>query len=547
MEISNIIGLLGGLALFIFGMNLMGDGLKQVAGSALKRILEKLTTNRIVGMLVGTALTALIQSSNAMCVMVVGFVNASMMSLERSVGVLMGSKIGTTVTGQLIAFNITEIAPVIAFIGVGITMVTKKKKPRYVGQIIASLGVLFIGLGMMSKSMEPLKDLVWFREILEKLSNPLLAVLVGIIFTVIVQSASASVGVLQVMAASKIIGFRPAFFVMIGMNIGASVAPVLASIGGRKDAKRCAVIVVLLHTIGLALFLILAQVCPVLDWIAGTAGDPSRQIANANTIFNVVTVLVLLPFTRQVANLSRKIIPGNDSEQGLQLLYIKGASAQQTPAVLLEQIDAEVKRMEQLVRTNLVNATETYFSDKLCDRTGFDENEETIDFLNKGITDALIRVNMMDASIEEAKHAGNLFHVISDLERIGDHAENMVTYSNRMVEEKSKFSPAAEQELRELVDMVYEIYDESCRQLFSPDQDTYNTIYQLEDSIDDAVDNMKNQHIVRLSDMTCNSKQGMYFVETLTDLERAADHCLNIAQAAKVRYHHTIEPKHTHA
>ena len=461
-----------------------------------------------------------------------------MMTLERSVGVLMGSKIGTTVTGQLIAFNITEIAPIIAFLGVAITMVTKKKQINYIGQIIASLGVLFIGLGMMSGSMEPLKDLPWFIEILHKLSNPILAVLVGTIFTVIVQSASASVGVLQVMAASGIIGFRPAFFVMIGMNIGASVAPVLASIGGRKDAKRCALIVVLIHTIGLALFLVLTNVLPVLEWIASTSSDFSRQVANANTIFNVVTALVLLPFTTQIAKLSRLMIRGSDREQTMGLRYITEA-VKQAPAVLLEQIDAEVRRMENLVKTNLTDATKTYFTDKKCDRAAFDVNEEIIDYLNKGIADALVRVTMMDASVQEARHAGNLFHVISDLERIGDHSENMVTYSNRMIEEKKHFSTAAQKELQQLVEMVYSIFEESCRQLFNPDQATYDDIYQLEERIDNAVDNMKNQHIIRLQDMTCNSEQGMYFVETLTDLERIADHCLNIAQAAKIRYHHS--------
>ncbi|HAU86390.1 MAG TPA: Na/Pi-cotransporter, partial [Lachnospiraceae bacterium] len=211
-----------GLALFIFGMNLMGDGLKQMAGSYLKKILEKLTANQFIAMLVGAGLTALIQSSNAMCVMVVGFVNAGVMQLERSVGILMGAKIGTTMTGQLIAFNITEAAPVIAFAGVALTMFSKKKKVRCLGQIIASLGVLFIGLGKMSEAMKPLRDVPWFRDVLAGLSNPLLAVLIGIIFTVIIQSASASVGVLQVMAMSGIIGFEHAFFVMMGMNIGAS-------------------------------------------------------------------------------------------------------------------------------------------------------------------------------------------------------------------------------------------------------------------------------------------------------------------------------------
>ena len=257
MSVWNVVGLAGGLALFIFGMNLMSDGLKLVAGSYLKKILEKLTKNRILAMLVGAGLTALIQSSNAMCVMVVGFVNAGMMQLERSVGILMGAKIGTTITGQLIAFNIGQVAPVIAFIGVAVTMVAKKPKIKTVGQIITSLGVLFIGLESMKESMGPLKDTPWFQELLTNFSNPILCVVIGLIFTVIIQSASASVGVLQTLAVAGVMtSFPQMFYLMLGMNIGASVAPLLASIGGRKDAKRVAIIVALFESIGMVLFVI---------------------------------------------------------------------------------------------------------------------------------------------------------------------------------------------------------------------------------------------------------------------------------------------------
>lgn len=538
MTITNIFGLLGGLALFIFGMNLMGDGLKQMAGSYLKKILEKLTTNRFIAMLVGAGLTALIQSSNAMCVMVVGFVNASVMQLERSVGILMGAKIGTTMTGQLIAFNITEVAPVIAFFGVALTMFSKKKKFRCLGQIITSLGVLFIGLGQMSESMKPLRDVPWFRDILAGLSNPILAVLVGIIFTVIIQSASASVGVLQVMAASGIISFQHAFFVMMGMNIGASIAPAIASIGGRKDAKRVALIVVLFESIGMILFLVLAQFTPIVHWIAGTAGDPSRQIANANTIFNCATVAVLLPFSTQLAKLSKKIIRGDDTQEECKLKFINEAGYQSS-TVLIEQINAEVKRMIELVKINLECATRTYFSDKPFSTEEFDNIEETIDFLNRGITDALIHTSTMETTDDEAKHVGNLFHVISDLERIGDHAENLLGYSNKIIENKLNVSDDAKKQLDFLIQNIYTIYKEACEHLYHPDQVRYDQIYQLEEQIDNIVENMKAANIKRLNESKCKSTEGLIFVETLVDLERISDHCLNIAQASRIRYHHT--------
>lgn len=541
MTFQNVAVLLGGLAMFIFGMNLMSSGLKDMAGSYLKKILEKLTEKRIVGVLVGAGLTALIQSSNAMCVMVVGFVNAGLMELERSVGIIMGAKIGTTITGQLIAFHISDYAPLIAFVGVAIYMFSKKKV-QYFGMVIASLGILFMGLGMMSDAMVPLKEVTWFQSLLSSLSNPIFAVLIGIVFTTIIQSASASVGVLQMMMLAGIIAFRPAFFVMMGMNIGSSIAPIIASLRGRKDAKRVAAMVFLMESIGMLAFLIVSQFLPVIELIQKTAVDPSRQLANANTIFSIVTVLLIFPFGNQLAKLSRIVIRGKDNdEEECTLKYINEAG-ESDPSILIEQIDAEVRRMEALVKRNLMVSTDTFFSTKKYDEEKFAVVEEAIDFLNKGITDALVRLSAMKMTEEEAKHAGNLFHVISDLERIGDHAENMLSYGNRMIEEHTKFSEDALIELKELVTMVRHILDDSCVHLFDPSQDAYNNIYIQENRIDDKVDGMKSDHIERLNKNLCNSSQGLIFVETLTDLERVADHALNIAQAAKVRYHYQEVP-----
>lgn len=534
MSLWNVVRLMGGLAMFIFGMNLMSDGLKLVAGSYLKKILEKLTQNRIVAMMVGAGLTALIQSSNAMCVMVVGFVNAGMMELERSVGILMGAKIGTTITGQLIAFNISQIAPVIAFIGVAITMSFKKPKIKNVGQIIASLGVLFIGLGEMSQAMEPLANEAWFQNILQQFSNPVLGVLVGIIFTVIIQSASASVGVLQMMAVSGVMGFHQAFFIMLGMNIGASVAPALASLSGRKDAKRVALIVVLFESIGMLLFMIASSVFPaLLDWIASTSpNNPSRQIANANTIFNLVTVMVLLPCSGYLVRMAQWIIRGKDRKEAAELHYID-ESGYQSGTVLIGQIDQEVGRMSGLVRNNLEASTKAYFAEMLLTNEAFDENESTVDFLNKEITATLIRTSEMGLSAKEAMHVGNLYHIVTDLERIGDHAENMLGYARQLKENKQKFSGKALKELNGLCNSVYQIYDLACTYFAEPDRELYKVIYDLEAEIDDKVEKMRNSNIKRLAKMKCEANQGLFYSEILVDLERVADHCLNIAQAAK--------------
>jgi phosphate:Na+ symporter len=534
MTVWNLVSLAGGLAMFIFGMNLMSDGLKLVAGSYLKKVLEKLTKNPIVAMIVGAGLTALIQSSNAMCVMVVGFVNAGMMELERSVGILMGAKIGTTITGQLIAFNISEIAPIIAFVGVAVTMFAKKPKVKNVGQIIASLGVLFIGLGQMSDAMTPLANEAWFQDILRRFSNPILGVIVGMLFTVVIQSASASVGVLQMMALSGVMGFHQAFYIMLGMNIGASVAPVLASIGGRKDAKRVAVIVVLFESIGMLLFLIVTQIFPVtLDWIASTAPDnPSRQIANANTIFECLTVIILLPCAKYLVKMAKWLVRGSDEKEVASLHYID-ESGYQSGTVLIGQIDQEVGRMCQLVCDNIQACTKVFYDEMPISEEQFAENEAAVDFLNKEITSALIRTSELNISPSEAKHVSDLYHIVTDLERIGDHAENVLGYEKQMEENKQKFSGKALKELKELSEAVYKIYDLSCEHFKEPSQELYTVIYNMEEEIDKKVEKMRNTNIKRLGKGKCQVTQGSYFSEILVDLERVGDHCLNIAKLVK--------------
>ena len=534
----NVATLLGGIAMFIFGMNEMGDNLKDMAGNYLKKVLAKLTENRFVAVLVGAGLTALIQSSNAICSMTVGFVNAGLMELERTVGILIGSKIGTTITGQLIAFHISDYATILIFLGVILTMFVKNQKIKYLGNVIASLGVLFLGLGLMESSMEPLKDLPWFQNMVARLDNPLLGVLFGTVFTCIMQSVSASVGILQMMMLAGIIGFRPAFYVMMGMNIGASIAPILAAIGGRKDAKRVAAIVVELQVIGTVFFLIMCMFLPITEWLQATADDPSRQMANANTIYNVVMSVVTFPMCGPIVWLSRKIIRGEDiEEEGGKFEYITEAGLK-TSATAIPQIDAEVRRMESLVKQNLKIATDTFFSDKEYDKDKFMVTEKTVDYLNKAITDALIRCSSLKLTDSEAAHVGHLFHVITDLERIGDHAENLIDYANRMIEEDKQFSDEAKVELKELIVMTNHILDDASVHLFEPSQEAYNNIYLQEAAIDDLVDMMKENHVSRLHDKMCHSSQGLIFVESLTDLERVADHALNIAQAAKVRYHY---------
>ncbi|MCH5266841.1 MAG: Na/Pi cotransporter family protein [Lachnospiraceae bacterium] len=534
MTSDNIISLLGGLALFMFGMTFMSDGLKKLAGDYMRTILEKLTETRIMAVLLGAGLTALIQSSNAMCVMTVGFVNAGMMELERSVGIIMGAKLGTTITGQLIATNyISKYAPVIAFVGVAFLMFAKSSKLQSFGQVVASLGILFVGLTTMSTAMRPLAEEKWFIDIMSNLSFPLLGVIVGVIFTVIIQSASASVGVLQMMALSGVIAFRPAFYVMLGMNIGASIAPILASISGKKDAKRVAAIVAIFETLGMIIFVIVTSFLPVLDWLAMTSSDPSRQIANANTIFNLVSVIILFPFANQIAGLAKRIVRGDDEEPDMAKLEFISETAHTTATAMIGQIDAETKRMQDLVRDNLHLATENYFKNVISDIKPFTKTEETIDFLSKEITDALVRMSSFgDTTPEQIKHVGNLFHVINDLERIGDHAENMAQFSVRMRKSKEHFSKTAMEELRKLINIIDKIFDEAYAQMITPDQDKYAHVYALKRDVNRMIEEMKEKHINRMNKGKCTSQQGMMYVELLMDLERVAAHAMNIAQSA---------------
>lgn len=342
---------------------------------------------------------------------------------------------------------------------------------------------------------------------------------------------------MEIAAGLKVIGYGLAV-IGPGMNIGASIAPILAAIGGRKDAKRVAAIVVELQVIGTVFFLIMCIFLPITEWLQATATDPSRQMANANTIYNVVMSIVTFPLATPIVWLSRKIIPGKDSDENeAKLEYITEAGYKSSD-VLIEQIDAEVRRMETLTKTNLKIATDTFFADKVFDKDDFMKVELTIDYLNKAITDALIKASAMKMTDKDAKHAGHLYHVLTDLERIGDHAENLIDYANRMIEEEKKFSPDAMLELKELIIMVTHILDDACVHLFEPSQEAYNNIYLQEAAIDDLVDVMKEQHFDRLNENKCDSSAGMIFVESLTDLERVADHALNIAQAAKVRYHY---------
>ncbi len=534
MHWTEVIGLMGGLALFLYGMRLMSEGMELLAGSRLKPILEKLTSNRILAMTVGVLLTAVVQSSNAVTAMTVGFVNAGLIEFSRAIGIIMGSNIGTTITGQLIALNVSQFAPVFAITGVIMFLYfQKRKKVHYLGQVLAGLGFLFMGMSLMSSSMAPLKDIVWFQNAMTSFKNPLVGVLVGALFTLLIQSSSASVGVLQAMALQGLIGLDSAIYVICGQNIGCTIAAVMAAIGGNKGAKRTAMVHVLFNVIGTTVFIIVCQLTPFTTWVASlTPANGAAQIANAHSIFNIVTTLLLLPFSNHLAKLATILIPGEDEITGTtqRLLHITQTFG--AASIGIAEVQAEIARMEGLSTGNMHMALDALFG-KSGSLEAVHRNEDTIDFLNKEITRALVRLNATELTEEDADKISAMYHVISDLERIGDHAENIAGYAESLREKGQHFSEKAEEELRTLREKVYVILDTAYAHFKSPRPGGLARVEVLEQEIDDLVDAMQAGHIRRLTANECSPDLGMLYVEIITDLERAADHALNIAEAAR--------------
>lgn len=531
MKITDLFALLGGLALFLYGMKIMGDGLELVAGSQLQKILEKLTTNRVLGMLVGVAVTAVIQSSSATTVMVVGFVNAGLMNLSQAVGVIMGANIGTTVTGQLIALDIGAIAPVIAFIGVLLILFAKKKRINYLGMVIIGLGMLFIGMGTMSDAMTPLREVQAFRDLMTNFTNPFIGVLTGLIVTCIIQSSSASVGILQALAGQGLIGIGGAMYVVFGQNIGTCITAMLASIGSNKNARRAALCHVLFNVFGTVLFIVISFILPFGHWMEMLApGNTVRQIANLHTIFNIVTTALLLPFGSILVKIALKIIKGEDKvENQMKLEFIDKTKAIDTSIALIS-MDAELHRMENITRDNFLLATSDFCAPTAEIITQINYQEDLIDFLNKEIKKYIIKTNELNLSKESAKAVNRLLVITSNYERIGDHALNIAEHAQHCVERKLSFSTAGLKELGDIKNTIQEMFTISNNKALSP-AERKEKVYFLEAQVDRYTEEYRKNHIERVTNNECDIEAGMLFDEILTDLERIADHLMNIAEA----------------
>lgn len=538
MGISDILSLLGGLALFLYGMQMMSNGLEAAAGNKMKQILEKLTSNRFKAVLVGAAITAVIQSSSATTVMVVGFVNSGLMTLNQAVWIIMGANIGTTITGQLIALDMGAIAPLIAFLGVACIMFMKSERARHIAGIFAGLGVLFIGMDMMSASMAPLRDSEMFMNFMTNFSNPLVGILVGAVFTAVIQSSSASVGILQALAATGMIPLSSAVYVLFGQNIGTCITAVLASIGTKTNAKRTTVIHLSFNIIGTTIFTILCMVTPFVSWMEAFNTDPVAQIANTHTVFNIVTTLLLLPFGNILAEFATKILPDNEKEDETvqKLLYIRPFESHYPvghTAVVLSQIEGEVGRMLEKVKKNVAQSYDAVIAGKTDALEEIENREDYIDYLNGEIARYIVGLMSVEMSEQDSRSINSYYMMISNIERIGDHAMNVAEYTKFMKKWDVKLTEEEKEEVEQMKDISVQTLEALDFTDLAQAEEILQKVSDGEKAIDDMQKKYLKQQIKRAKKGDCKAEAGIMFSELLTDFERIGDYALNVAQLYK--------------
>ena len=536
MNLTSLLGLFGGLALFLYGMHMMSNGLENAAGDRMKTILEKLTSNRFLGLLVGALITAVIQSSSATTVMVVGFVNSKLMTLQQAVWIIMGANIGTTITGQLIALDASKIAPVIAFCGVVLVTFLKNKKLNSIGDILAGLGILFIGMDMMKEAMVPLQESQVFIDAMTTISNPILAILLGAGFTALIQSSSASVGILQALALSGLIPLSSAIYIIFGQNIGTCITAVLASLGANRMAKRTTIIHLSFNIIGTLIFMLFIQFVPFVSWMEAITSNPAAQIANTHTTFNIVTTLILLPFGNYLAKLAEIIMPVKpeeieDANYDVPLVFVDTNNIGSS-AIAISSLRKEALAMLKLAETNLETSIESLYTPN-TDFKKIEKREKRIDFINYEITNYMSKVSQINMNENESITSNALYKCFSDIERIGDHAINILQYSK----EDSEMRLTNTQEIQDELSQLLELLEKSFSLLFAyrldSNDDCYSKIERIEDRIDELTATYRQKQIDRLYEKKVTAKDCVIYSEIMTDIERVSDHLINIIQECK--------------
>jgi hypothetical protein len=526
MSINYFIELLGGLALFLYGMEMMSSGLELVAGDRLRVVIEKMTSNFFKSIFVGALVTAIIQSSSATTVMVVGFVNAGLMTIYQSVGIIMGANIGTTITGQLVALNISTIAPIIAFVGFLLNTFSKSKKKKYIGQAVIGLGFLFMGMQFMSDSMEPLRDYPGFASLMTKFDNPILGVLAGTGVTALLQSSSASLGILQAVANQGVISLHSAMYIILGFNIGTCVTSVLSSVGSSKNARRTALVHVLFNIIGTIIFVCASFVIPIDKIVISFSRNlPAAEIANLHTLFNIVTTILLIPFSKKLADLAFKIIPGIDKEQEeMSLQYINLNVVKDAPATFTD-VKAEVNRLLNVVDKNyeasvgLLSKFDEQVHEEIFRR------EKVINYLNKQISAFIIDSLGLSMNEQTSANFAAYLRISRDMERIGDHSKNIAEVAKLKNDEGLLFTDVTFDELREInaiIDKMFHSFDEDMEK-----EERALLMRQSNELVQKEASAFRNNHMMRMREKICNPESGLLYEKTLAAMERISAYISN--------------------
>ncbi len=536
MGLTNIINLLGGLGLFLFGMKYMSEGLNQVAGNKMKNLLEKLTRNRLKGFFLGVLVTAVIQSSSATTVMLMGFLNAGIMDLAQATGVIIGANIGTTITAVLIAIDVSFIAPVCIFIGAAMALFSKKQTKKHIGQIILGFGILFFGLKYMSgdAAMGVLKTSVPFQNFITQANNPFLGLAIGIAICAVLQSSSAAIGILQILALNGLMPMQFAIYLIIGINVGSAMPLFLSAIGAKTNAKRAALIYFIFDAIGMLIFMPVAMLTPYTDWLTSLSSNGSVQVAIGHIIFKTVTAVVLLPFVPVIVKVSEMLIKSKEHETAMRFIFIDTKLVDTNASTIL-QVNKEVERMALLVRDNFVAACEGFMVSDVSLKQRIEDNERLINWLNHHISDYMVTVASGVLTAQDSEHIGKLFHVITDLERIGDHAINILERTEQTKEYELSFTEDGINEFKHIYETALELFDRAMgafknNKLLNEEE---FQLHQLENSIDELTLEAQDNHVQRLREKKCHTNSGVIFTKLLQDLERVGDHSYNIAWAAR--------------
>lgn len=532
-----ILSFLGGFGLFLFGMEYMGEGLQKAAGSRMKNILGALTQNRLLGVLVGAGVTALIQSSSATTVMVVGFVNVGLLSLRQAVGVIMGANIGTTITSWIVALGEwttflkpAVLAPIFIVVGVALIMFSKKAHLKSIGQILFGFGGLFLGLDMMSNAAKPLSKLESIKNLFLLLgSNPVLGVLTGAVVTAIIQSSSASVGILQALALAGLVPWGSAIYIILGQNIGTCITAILSSIGASINAKRAATIHFLFNLIGTIIFGMLAVILFnfAIPSLRNELIDVT-QISIVHTIFNVLSTIILFPFGNFLVFLAESLVKGKSKEKRNDD-YFLDERLLETPTVAVQTTIKEVLRMGEMACWNVQTSLEALFEQDEAKMKEVFEREREINTLQEKLNSYLIKLSNLSLSEKEQLKVAELFHMVSDIERVGDHADNIGELAVKLKEQNLNFSEGAKKELEGIADVALECYSKAIKGYEKQDRAMATEAISLEDKVDKLEEKLRSKHMKRLAKEECNPYAGIIFLDMISNIERITDHASNIA------------------